>query len=152
MCGFVGFFPSINEGTDKNYLYKMLSPINHRGPDSTDIFRNKNIAMGHHRLSIIDLKGGNQPLVDQSSGDCLVFNGEIYGYKNHAENLRKKGISLKDNSDTEVLFKLIINYMECLPLFTTKHLIILFGLQEIGLEKNRYIILNIIISSYLDQK
>jgi len=110
MCGFVGFFPSINEGTDKNYLYKMLSPINHRGPDSTGIFRNKNIAMGHHRLSIIDLKGGNQPLVDQSSGDCLVFNGEIYGYKNHAENLRKKGISLKDNSDTEVLFKLIINY------------------------------------------
>ena len=109
MCGFAGFFPSISEEKDKYMLKVMLSRIVYRGPDNTSLYRNNKIALGHHRLSIIDLIGGEQPTVDQSTQDCLVFNGEIYGYKKHADHLKKLGIKLKDSSDTEVLFKLLIN-------------------------------------------
>ena len=66
---------------------------------------------GTIRLSIIDLKGGTQPSVDKNSKkDCLVFNGEIYGYKDSAKQLKDAGIELRDSSDTEVLLKLLINF------------------------------------------
>ena len=110
MCVFVGFFHSINEEKDINALKKMLNRMQYRGPDQSSLFRNSNIALGHHRLSIIDLIGGKQPSLDKATQDCLVFNGEIYGYKEHAKELKKKGINLIDSSDTEVLFKLLINF------------------------------------------
>ncbi len=110
MCGFAGFLPSINEEKDNLYLRSMLNRIRYRGPDNTSIYRNNKIALGHHRLSIIDLKGGTQPSVDYHSKDCLVFNGEIYGYKKYAKQLKDKGIELRDLSDTEVLFKFLINF------------------------------------------
>ncbi|MBF96998.1 MAG: asparagine synthase (glutamine-hydrolyzing) [Pelagibacterales bacterium] len=110
MCGLVGFIPSFNEEKDKFLINKMLSRIKYRGPDNTGFYRNNKIALGHHRLSIIDLKGGSQPTFDNASKDCLVFNGEIYGYKKHAKQLSDLGIKLNDLSDTEVLFKLLINF------------------------------------------
>ena len=110
MCGFAGFFPSINKEKDNFFLQSMLKRIKYRGPDKTSTFRNSKIALGHHRLSIIDLKGGNQPTVDKNTKDCLVFNGEIYGYKKSAKQLKDKGIQLRDSSDTEVLLKLLINF------------------------------------------
>ena len=110
MCGFAGFFPSINEEKDKVFLNSMLDKIIYRGPDNTSIYRNSKIALGHHRLSIIDLKGGKQPAFDNKTKDCMVFNGEIYGYKDYAKILKEKGIKLRDSSDTEVLFKFLINY------------------------------------------
>ena len=54
MCGFVGFLPSINEEKDNVFISSMLSRIKYRGPDNTSIYRNNKIALGHHRLSIID--------------------------------------------------------------------------------------------------
>ncbi len=105
MCGLVGFYPSIEKNRNLSFLEKMLAPIKHRGPDKKTIFQNNKIALGHHRLSIIDLQGGMQPKVDKNN--FLVFNGEIYGYKKNADFLKKKGISLADNSDTEVLFNYI---------------------------------------------
>ena len=110
MCGFAGFFPSINEEKDKVFLGSMLRRIKYRGPDNTSIYRNNKIALGHHRLSIIDLNGGAQPKVDNNTKDCLVFNGEIYGYQEHAKKLKSKGIKINDSSDTEVLFKYLINF------------------------------------------
>ena len=81
MCGFAGFVPSINEEKDKIFLSSMLNRIKYRGPDDSATYRNNKIALGHHRLSIIDLKGGDQPKIDFHSKDCLVFNGDfaIYG-------------------------------------------------------------------------
>ena len=73
MCGFAGFFPSISEEKDNAILRSMLARIKYRGPDNTSTFRNNKIALGHHRLSIIDLKGGNQPAVDKDLNDCLVL-------------------------------------------------------------------------------
>ncbi len=110
MCGFTGFLPSINEEKDNVFISSMLNRIKYRGPDNTSIYRNDKIALGHHRLSIIDLQGGNQPSVDSHSKDCLVFNGEIYGYKKYAKRLKDLGIELRDSSDTEVLFKFLINF------------------------------------------
>ena len=105
MCGFAGFTNPLSESFAENRIKKMLSPIEHRGPDSNLIHISKKIALGHYRLSIIDLKGGQQPRIDKEDDSYLVFNGEIYGYKKQANLLRAQGILLKDNSDTEVLFQ-----------------------------------------------
>ena len=67
-----------------------MDRIKYRGPDNSSIYRDNKIALGHHRLSIIDLNGGNQPTTDFHTKNCLVFNGEIYGYKKYAEQLKKQ--------------------------------------------------------------
>ena len=110
MCGFSGFTNPSNTLRDESILKKMLYPIKHRGPDEYNIFINNKIALGHYRLSIIDLKGGHQPCIDKEKNNYLVFNGEIYGYKKIAAQLKKKGIKFRDNSDTEVLFQ-SLNYL-----------------------------------------
>ena len=105
MCGFAGFTNPLSESFAENRIKRMLQPIEHRGPDSNLIHISEKIALGHYRLSIIDLKGGQQPRIDKEDNSYLVFNGEIYGYKEQANLLRAQGIFLKDNSDTEVLFQ-----------------------------------------------
>ena len=105
MCGFAGFTNPLSESFAENRIQKMLDPIKHRGPDSNLIHISNKIALGHYRLSIIDLKGGQQPRIDKEDDSYLVFNGEIYGYKEQADLLRAQGILLKDNSDTEVLYQ-----------------------------------------------
>lgn len=108
MCGILGKYVShnglINDDTFKNGLYVM----NHRGPDSSKVesFGKDHWAlkMGHVRLSIIDLSsGGLQPMKSATSNSCIVFNGEIYNYKEIREELKRKGYSFKTDSDTEVL-------------------------------------------------
>jgi len=105
MCGFSGFTNPTSEKIAESILEKMMSPIQHRGPDAKNIFINDKIALGHYRLSIIDIEGGQQPCIDNENNNYLVFNGEIYGYKKHAKLLNSYGISLKNVSDTEVLFQ-----------------------------------------------
>ncbi|HZU89144.1 MAG TPA: asparagine synthase (glutamine-hydrolyzing), partial [Stellaceae bacterium] len=77
------------------------------GPNGRGVFVDAGIALGHTRLAIIDPTGGAQPRVDEESGDALIFNGEIYGYRALADELRAAGVALRDRSDTEVLFHLI---------------------------------------------
>ena len=110
MCGFSGYFPSINRETDYAFLNAMLADTRYRGPDQCNIYRNDNIALGHHRLSIIDLIGGQQPVIDSITGNCLVYNGEIYDFLSHRKFLIKNNIKLQDTSDTEVLFKMLTNF------------------------------------------
>jgi asparagine synthase (glutamine-hydrolysing) len=105
MCGIAGF---TNPAPDaRRILAEMNAALGHRGPDGDGVFVDDNIAMGHTRLAIIDASGGAQPRVDKASGDALVFNGEIYGYRALAAEFRSLGVSLRDRSDTEVLFQLI---------------------------------------------
>src|SRR5712691_6092764 len=105
MCGLAGFTAP---GPDaRRILAAMNGALAHRGPDGSGMFVDANIALGHTRLAIIDLVGGAQPRVDAASGDALIFNGEIYGYRALADELRAAGIALRDRSDTEVLFQLI---------------------------------------------
>jgi asparagine synthase (glutamine-hydrolysing) len=105
MCGLAGFTAPGPEA--RSILAAMNGALAHRGPDGSGMFVDCRIALGHTRLAIIDLAGGRQPRVDDASGDALIFNGEIYGYRALAEELRAAGIALRDRSDTEVLFQLI---------------------------------------------
>jgi len=105
MCGIAGFTGSDPEA--RRTVAAMITALAHRGPDGSGIFVDRGIAFGHSRLAIIDLHGGAQPRIDLDSGDALIFNGEIYGYRALQDELRAAGIPLRDNSDTEVLFQLI---------------------------------------------
>jgi len=105
MCGIAGF---TNPGPDaRRILSEMNDALSHRGPDASGAFLDRKIGLGHTRLAIIDLDGGVQPRVDPATGNALVFNGEIYGYRALAAELRGLGAPLRDHSDTEVLFHLI---------------------------------------------
>ena len=105
MCGIAGF---TSPGPDaRRILAGMNAALGHRGPDGNGVFIDRGVAFGHTRLAIIDLIGGAQPRVDEASGDALVYNGEIYGYRALADELRSLGAPSRDRSDTEVLFQLI---------------------------------------------
>lgn len=96
---------------------KLKSLMKHRGPDHTELSELKtqstSIQILHHRLSIIDLSdAANQPFYDESGRYALVFNGEIYNYKELREELRAEGMSFRTASDTEVLLKLLIVHGE----------------------------------------
>jgi len=108
MCGFSGFTRPNSKDESEAILKKMMLPIKHRGPDESSVYINDKIALGHYRLSIIDINGGHQPCVE--GDNYLVFNGEIYGYKEIAKNLRNYNVCLRDNSDTEVLFQSLVNF------------------------------------------
>ena len=85
MCGFVGFTNYI--GDDGQVLTTMMDSIVHRGPDSSGSYIDRDIALGFRRLSIIDLEGGDQPMFNEDRSLVLVFNGEIYNYKQLREEL-----------------------------------------------------------------
>ena len=101
MCGFVGFTNYIKD--DGTVLEKMMDRIVHRGPDSAGKFVDENIALGFRRLSIIDLAEGDQPMFNEDKSLVLVFNGEIYNFKDLKAELIEKGHTFANNSDSEVL-------------------------------------------------
>ena len=102
MCGIIGF-----NWEDKSLLNKILKEIEHRGPDDCGKFFDKNLSLGHRRLSIIDLsKEGKQPMSNENKDIWIVYNGEIYNYKELRLDLEKKGHKFKSNTDTEVLIHL----------------------------------------------
>src|SRR3984893_4202314 len=105
MCGIAGFTAPGPEATA--VLTAMNRALAHRGPDGSGGLVDPGGGLGQRRLAIIDLVGGAQPRVDEASGDALVFNGEIYGYRGLAAELRGCGVPLRDPSDTEVLFQMI---------------------------------------------
>lgn len=101
MCGFVGFTNSIKD--DGTVLETMMNRIIHRGPDSAGQFVNDDIALGFRRLSIIDLAEGDQPMFNEDRSLVLVFNGEIYNYRELRAELISEGHIFANNSDSEVL-------------------------------------------------
>lgn len=105
MCGIHGFIaPSLQPEAARNTIQKMVHSTNHRGPDYSGFNLQYPAAFGHNRLSIIDLNPeANQPMVDGKW--IIVFNGEIYNYKEIRHDLQKAGIVFKTQSDTEVIIK-----------------------------------------------
>ena len=111
MCGITGVVNfDRNRKVDKDKVYRMTSIIQHRGPDGEGFYFNRNIGLGHRRLSIIDLETGDQPMISEDGKRILVFNGEIYNYIEIRKDLIKRGHSFKTQSDTEVIMK---SYEEC---------------------------------------
>ncbi len=96
-------------------IKKMLAAIRHRGPDETGLYLADNFGMGNVRLSIIDIASGQQPLSDESENYWIVYNGEIFNYKELSIEIAKKGVALKTHSDTEVLVQMYALYgSDCL--------------------------------------
>jgi asparagine synthase (glutamine-hydrolysing) len=93
----------------------MCDAIAHRGPDGHGQFLDERAALGHRRLSIIDLEGGAQPIANEDGRFQVVFNGEIYNYLELREDLQRKGHQFKTSSDTEVLVHLYEDVGEKLP-------------------------------------
>lgn len=84
----------------------MLDPIRHRGPDDEGTYCAPQIALGHRRLSIIDLNTGHQPLSNEDGSVWIVFNGEIYNYRELRPELLRRGHTFRTESDTEVIVHL----------------------------------------------
>ncbi len=101
MCGIVGF--SYKNEVD---LKKSLQKIAHRGPDNSGCYFDENVSFGHNRLSIIDLSDfANQPMISKDGGSVIIFNGEIYNFKDLKMDLERSGVKFKTNSDTEVILR-----------------------------------------------
>ena len=102
MCGIAGIFNLTSRAGDTAIINMMTRCIAHRGPDAIDVYEQGQIALGHARLSIIDLRdASNQPMSDVTGRYMIVFNGEIYNYQEVKAQL--KGYPFKTESDTEVI-------------------------------------------------
>jgi asparagine synthase (glutamine-hydrolysing) len=95
------------------HLTNATMALKKRGPDFQDIYHDNNVGLGHRRLSIIDTSSiANQPMWDETKRYGIIYNGEIFNFKELKENLRAKGVSFFSESDTEVLLKLYIHEKE----------------------------------------
>lgn len=101
MCGIAGFISPAR--ADAAALAPMLARIAHRGPDGQGTFVEGPAALGHCRLAIIDLQGGAQPLYSEDKNSVVVFNGEIYNYRELTAELTALGHTFTTRTDTEVL-------------------------------------------------
>ena len=105
MCGILGVVGSSSKLTDKTSLLESLRSQSHRGPDSSDHYLDSKAFLGHNRLAIIDLSQGGQPFSLPSQPWVLIFNGEIYNFKEIRIELESYGHVFLTNSDTEVLYQ-----------------------------------------------
>jgi asparagine synthase (glutamine-hydrolysing) len=102
MCGIFGI-ASRSENLKDFPVREYTDTLSHRGPDGSGYYSDAHVALGHRRLSIIDLAGGAQPLYNEDGSRCIVFNGEIYNYQDLREELIKKGHIFSTRSDTETI-------------------------------------------------
>jgi len=106
MCGIAGIFHfDTGRRADNKVIKSMTDSLSHRGPDGEGFFIHNNIALGHRRLSIIDLETGDQPMFSEDNSIVVIFNGEIYNYIELREELKILGHTFRTKSDTEVIIK-----------------------------------------------
>lgn len=109
MCGICGIVDFKSNPIDPKLVEIMSNSLSHRGPDGEGIFINQGsggkgqAALGHKRLSIIDLKTGDQPMFNEDKSIAVVYNGEIYNFNELKNDLIKRGHKFKTKSDTEVI-------------------------------------------------
>lgn len=106
MCGIVGAIRANQQPVEREIIERMNAAIFHRGPDEDGFYLNKNVGMAMRRLAIIDLKGGQQPIFNQTRTAAIVFNGEIYNFQELKADLEKRGHRFQTNCDTEVIIHL----------------------------------------------
>ena len=129
MCGIVGL---VTKKEKENTIKLMSDRIKHRGPDGDGYFIDGDVALGHRRLSIIDLSTGDQPMFNEDGSVVTVFNGEIYNYQELKEELIALGHDFKTKSDTEVLVHGYEEWQTDLP----KHLRGMFAFAIYDKNKN----------------
>jgi len=111
MCGIIGTFrlktrDPVNEQALRDGMTRMAL----RGPDGEGLYLDAGIGLGHRRLAVIDIEGGRQPWIDSATGAVLVFNGEIYNFKDLRHLLGQQGVTFKTASDTEVLLQAYLRW------------------------------------------
>ncbi|WP_281336299.1 asparagine synthase (glutamine-hydrolyzing) [Flavobacterium eburneipallidum] len=112
MCGINGILHlQSQQKVDERILTKMRDSLEHRGPDDKGLFIENNVGLGHRRLSILDIStAGHQPFLSDNGRYIMVYNGEIYNFKDFYPELKANGFDIKTSSDTEVLLKLFELY------------------------------------------
>lgn len=103
MCGICGIFHRDGKPAERQQLERMTALLRHRGPDDEGIFMEDGTGLGFCRLSIIDLSGGRQPMGNEDGSVQVVFNGEIYNFRELRAMLKRQGHVFRTRSDTEVL-------------------------------------------------
>ena len=104
MCGISGWFDMAGERPADRVLFQAMNDsLRHRGPDGEGFHYAPGLALGHRRLAIIDLATGDQPMFDAERNVAIVFNGEIYNFKELRQDLIALGYRFRTNSDTEVI-------------------------------------------------
>src|SRR5437773_4111149 len=121
MCGIAGIYDRSASSHIQlmSRIQKMTSHLVHRGPDDCGFHVDRYIALGHQRLSIIDLATGHQPIFNEDKTKCIIFNGEIYNYLDLKAELLTRGHSFATNSDTETILHAYEEWgVECLKRLT----------------------------------
>src|SRR5437868_815845 len=103
MCGIAGALSRAASPVSRESLHAMARALHHRGPDEHGLFRDRDCGLAHARLSIIDLAGGQQPMLDADDELVITYNGEIFNYVELREELRGLGLRFRTQSDTEVV-------------------------------------------------
>jgi len=111
MCGISGFF-SIDKKFSEAELHQMTTSLAHRGPDAFGYYIDDTVGLGHRRLSIIDLSNNaNQPMYSSDKRYVMVYNGEVYNYREIASELKQKfNLDFKTSSDSEIILEAYANY------------------------------------------
>ena len=124
MCGICGIIHRNGRPVDEAVLTRMRDAMTHRGPDDAGNYVSANVGLGMRRLSIIDLDSGRQPIFNEDGSICIVFNGEIYNYRELKKELLGRGHRFRTQADTEVVVHLYEDFgPDCL-----NHLNGMFGL------------------------
>src|SRR5215813_8976326 len=105
MCGIAGIADTTGRPVDQALLRAMTSVQAHRGPDGEDFVCRGGVGLGHRRLAIIDLATGDQPMATEDGLVQIVFNGEIYNFRELRRDLEARGVRFRTNSDTEVILR-----------------------------------------------
>ena len=106
MCGIAGLVNDDGRAADRDVLTAMTAAMHHRGPDDHGLFFDRQVGLGHRRLSIIDRAAGHQPMGNEEETVWIVFNGEIYNFQEIREDLIAQGHRFRTRSDTEVIIHL----------------------------------------------
>lgn len=143
MCGIAGYIDKSNKyKTDSDLVKKMTDKLIHRGPDAEGQWLDERVALGHRRLSIIDLDAkSNQPMISHDEKYVITFNGEIYNYIEIKKQLIEKGAVFKTDSDTEVIIEAYKMYGgACMNQFNGMWSFALYDIekQEIILSRDRF--------------
>ncbi len=101
MCGITGiFYTDFSEIVSEDLLRRMTLVLSHRGPDEEGFHLDGPVGLGHRRLRVIDPKGGGQPILNEDGSKAIVYNGEIYNFRELRKNLIKRGHRFETHCDT----------------------------------------------------
>lgn len=113
MCGIAGF-THVNSSADRGRIHRAASTLQHRGPDQQGVFQSASAALAATRLKIIDLEGGDQPILSDDGDTVIAFNGEIYNHQALRRELEELGYRFRTRCDTEVVLNSFLEWdIEC---------------------------------------